>query len=277
MHRGSGLGNQLHRYVAVRTLALDKGYDFGMVASELFKGKDFMNLDMGSNFSFNDREIFFPYAIENGTGKVSITPAIYSWTEAGKGVGESRFGIKTWEEWNKNVYDPDINFVEDNTIIDGNFEDPRYFEHRLPEINEWLKTEPLLFNEQEDTCLIGFRGGEYYTVSELGLPKEYFDRAIIEMRKINPKMRFEVHTDDLELARKFFPDFIIFIRDIEINWRAMRYAKFAIIANSSFYVLPRLLADNDSWAITIAPRYWNRYNIKEWQYPQNFYKQFRYI
>ena len=124
----------------------------------------------------------------------------------------------------------------------------------------------------DNLCVIGFRGGEYYTVPELGLPKEYYDRSIAEMLRINPDMLFEVHTDDLELAKQFFPNYSC-IRDIGINWRSMRYAKYAIIANSSFYVLPRLL----NGGLTIAPRYFNRYNVKRWDYPQFYYKQFRYI
>lgn len=237
-HQGSGLGNQLFRYVATRVLAADKGYDFGFIYNpdgsgkeEGFKGDSFMKIDKGKDVSTIERR---------------------------------------WNEWNKYTYDPDFNFVEDNTIIDGSFEDERYFEHRLPEIDEWLKTDTMLMGD--NLCVIGFRGGEYYTVPELGLPKEYFDRAIVEMKKINPDMLFEVHTDDTELAKQFFPDYPV-IHDIGINWRSMRYAKHAIIANSSFYVLPRLL----NGGLTIAPRYWNRYNTKKWDYPQGFYKSFKYI
>ena len=85
-------------------------------------------------------------------------------------------------------------------------------------------------------------------------------------------MKFEVHTDDPELAKQFFPNDKI-IHDIDINWRSMRYAKYAIISNSSFYILPRLL----NGGLTIAPRYFNRYNVKRWDYPQSYYKSFQYI
>jgi hypothetical protein len=102
-----------------------------------------------------------------------------------------------------------------------------------------------------------------------------------EMLKINPNMKFEVHTDDEKLAKEFFQDFKI-VHDIGINWRSMRYAKYAIIANSSFYILPRLLAHQgfkNEWfdPITIAPRYWARHNTKIWSTPQNYYKKFTYI
>lgn len=207
-HRGSGLGNQLHRYVAARVLALDKVYEFSMVAPELFKGVAFMNLDMGKVFDA-------PWHIKYPEGKV--------WVE--------KRNIHLWEEKTP-YYNPEFNFIENNTIIDGEFQDERYFEHRFKEINEWLSPQAW-YADNPGTCLIGFRGGEFYTVPELGLPKSYFDQAIEMMRQINPKMKFEVQTDDPALARQFFPDFEI-VSDMKENWTKMRGFKYAIVANSSF-------------------------------------------
>ena len=246
-HSGSGLGNQLFRYIATRVLALDKGYDFSMVAPELFKGKDFMDLDMGNQK--------YPTMYVTGQPSGQVMP--------------SNVDIPQWFE-NTKYYNPDFNFIEDNTIIDGNFEDERYFGHRLDEIDKWLKVEPV--DIPDDLCIIGFRGGEYKGVPELFLPKEYWEKAMAEMLKINPKMRFEVRTDDPETAKEFFPDAHVF-HEIGMDWRSMRYAKHAIIANSSFFILPRLL----NGGVTIAPRWWNRYNTKQWDYPQSFYKSFTYI
>lgn len=257
IHPGSGLGNQLHRYVATRVLALDKGYDFHMIGYHAhFKGKDFMELD---------------------SGKTPIPHPMISLEQGGRIANRSE--IPSWEE-KTNYYNPGFNFVEDNTVIDGEFQDERYFSHRLEEINEWLKVEPI--DIPDDVCVIGFRGGEYYLYPELGLPKEYFEEGIKKMLEVNPKMKFEVHTDDYVLAYKFFPDYDI-ISDIALNWRSMRYAKHAIIANSSFYIFPRLLRHfdgNDISSIspkTIAPRYWARRNTKEWSMPQNYYKSFIYV
>jgi hypothetical protein len=89
-------------------------------------------------------------------------------------------------------------------------------------------------------------------------------------------MTFEVHTDDPELAQEFFPGYEC-IHDIKLNWRSVRYAKYAIIANSSFYILPRLLRHQEGEFFTIAPRYWARRNTEEWSMPQNYYKKFTYI
>ena len=259
-HSGSGLGNQLHRYVATRVLALDKGYEFSVVAPENFKGKDFMNLNFG-------KENNLLYTVESTTGKLNVVyPDQYN-----------ILGGKTWNwfEEKTNYYNPEFNFIEDNTIIDGEFQSTQYFGHRMKEIDEWLKVEST--SSPEDMCVIGFRGGEFYMFPELGLPKEYFDEGIRIMKEINPNMRFEVQTDDPKLARQFFPDYPI-VQDIAHNWRSVRSAKYAIIANSSFYILPRLLKHHENKdSLTLSPRYWARRNTKEWSRPDNFYRAFQYI
>jgi len=237
-HQGSGLGNQLHRYVATRVCAADKGYYFMMLNKGLFKGSEFMDLDMG----------------------VLAVPPHNEWFE--KKVVENGIDIRG--------YDPEFNFVPFQTVIDGEFQDERYWAHREGEVREWLKTETL--DIPDDVCVIGFRGGEYTIFPDLFLTKDYWDEAISMMKKINPNMKFEVHTDDPEIAKKFFPDYKC-IRDIGINWRSMRYAKHAIIANSSFYILPRWLRNG----LTIAPHFWARRNIKVWALPQNYYGRFHYI
>lgn len=247
-HSGSGIGNQLHRYVATRVLALDKGYDFSMVAPEFCKVKDFMNLDMGKQPSF-------AYHVKMPEGKV-VT------------------GLPFWEE-KTNYYNPEFNFIEDSAIIDGEFQDQRYFEHRMKEVNEWLKVEPI--DVPDNVCVIGFRGGEFSVFPDLYLTDDYWRQAMLEMISVNPGMSFQVHTDDVIEAKKFFPD-LECIHNPGINWRSVRYAKYSIIPNSSFYILPRLLAhDTTPGAVTIAPRYWARRNTKEWSMPQNYYKQFKYI
>src|SRR3990167_7441902 len=137
-HQGSGLGNQLFRYVATRVLALDKGYEFGMGNPHLFKGYEFMKLDMG-----------IPTEI--------VSADLKRFNE--KKIVENGVDIRS--------YDPEINFVEDNTIIDGELQDERYFGHRMKEINKWLKVE--LMNLPNDLCVIGFRGGEYSIFPDLFL------------------------------------------------------------------------------------------------------------
>lgn len=246
-HKGSGVGDQLFCYLAARVTAERLGVDFGMVGE--FKGDSFLKIDKGI-------PVPFEHTVEMPAGKIVV--------DAPFPVYEGQF-----------YYDPEFNFIQDNTIVDGcKVQDERYWED-YP-IHEWLQTEPL--KVPDDVCVIGFRGGEYYTDPRLGLPVTFYMEAIEDVLKINPQMKFEVHTDDVELAKQFFPKFNC-VHNVGINWRAMRYAKNAIIANSAFYIIPRLLCGDTVFMrpMTIAPRYWARRNIKEWSTPQNFYKSFQYV
>ncbi len=257
-HRGSGLGNQLHRYIATRVLALEKGYDFSMINQAGFKGKSFMNLDMGkpNEIAFKTKEPAGKVVQSNFWNKLPL------WEE--KKVIERGVDIRS--------YDPEFNFVDDNTIIDGEFQDERYFIHRAKDVNEWLKVEPL--DLPEDLCIIGFRGGEFASVRDLFLPPKYWEEAKQIMLEINPNMKFKVSTDDPKTAKEFFPNFEI-MTDMGEGWRSVRYAKYLIIPNSSFYILPSLL--NEYAKKIIAPRYWARRNTGVWALPQNYYSKFNYI
>ena len=242
-YKGSGLGNQLARYVMVRTIAADKGYEFGMVFPQDFKGSSFMNLDMG----------------------VPVKGLLYEFDEARE---LNQFGQDVRD------YDPKVKDIKDFTLVDGEFQGEKYYQHRLNDIREWLKlTKPNIYKDPR-TCVINFRGGEYVGVRDLFLPKEYWDRAIAEMRKIEPDMKFEVHTDDAETARKFFPDFPI-IQDMYQNWVAVNSATYLILSNSSFAILPALL--NRYQKKIIAPRFWAGYNKGYWQQKQCRYERFAYL
>lgn len=257
---GSGLGDQLFRFITVRTIAEEKGFHWAMDKYTRFKGDFFKNLEAS-----------------HPDVSLSEIPAILT-------------GYKEWHEkdvrdangFDIRSYDPEINFVEDNTIIDGSFEDDKYWGHNLANINKWLAVEPL--DVSDATCVVGFRGGEYATQPDLFLPKEYYDLA---MRIVGNK-QFIVHTDDTDMASEFFNYKIPVLANpklshsknlnMGINWRNMRYAKYAIIPNSAFFIIPRLLKHlEDPTAVTIAPRYWARRNTKVWARPACFYTPFLYI
>lgn len=254
LHPGSGLGNQLFRYVAIRTLAEDNGWDFGLIGPENFKGH-FMSLDMGAL-------VDIPYALETG-GKILPISSMASFAE--KRVEYAGVDVRG--------YDYDILSVEDNTIIDGEFQDEKYWGHRLPDISKWLHTEPLFM--PNDLCIIGFRGGEYKYTQDLYLPQSYWQKAIAMMREINPRMRFQAVTDDPEAAREMLPNDVKITHELAADWRSIRSARYLIIANSSFGILPALL--NNNVRKTIAPRFWGRHNTGVWATAQNYYGKFTYI
>lgn len=242
-HQGSGLGNQLFRYVATRTIAEDKGYEWGMLNPENFKGHFFKDFDFGKEVpqngmfdAFNEERVNHP----NGT--------------------------------DIRGYDEKIKFIHDNTIIDGEFQGQKYFEHRMDDIDKWIRVDPVSF--PSNTCVISFRGGEYVGVPSLFLTKAYWDNAIENMRKIKPDLAFRVITDDMETAKRFFPTIPV-THEIGNDWRAIRYAPYLILSNSSFAIFPTLLNKN---ATIIAPKYWARHNTSDgyWALEQNKYKGWYY-
>lgn len=265
-HEGSGLGDQLFRYITVRTLAEEKGFDWWMRYSENFKGEDFFQDFIYSSVS----------TLKGLDSKLEPQWNLY------KAFNEK--DVRDTQGNDIRSYDPEINFIEDNTIIDGSFEDSRYWGHNISNVSKWLAVEPL---EIDNTVsVVGFRGGEYYSDPNLGLPTEYFAEAMTRIPAVD---KFQVHTDDPFKARETFKGNIFEIVDNEkishskhsnmgFNWRSMRYAKYAIISNSSFFILPRLLKHfEDPTAITIAPRYWAGRNQKIWKRPACYYEPFTYV
>jgi hypothetical protein len=227
-HLGSGLGNQLFRFVGSKCLALDRGEEHAMIAPELFKGKDFMTLPI------NDAKL--DYSVQGQTGKVIVDDL--------KGI----------------------------TIVDAEFQSEADFMHRIDEVRTWLKVERL--EMPDDLCVISRRGGEYTLYTDLYLSNEYWGKAIKMMLEINPNMRFEVETDDPLSASLQFPTFSI-IKDIGHNWRAIRYAKYLIVGNSSFSILPSLV--NEDVKKIIAPKFHAGHNKGYWQEPNNCYNRYTYV
>lgn len=257
---GQGMGNQLHSMIATRIRALDLGVDFGIAHPERFKGSQFLDFDFG-------KEVVGGETLKEGDIPLTLPIGISNYYREKEFRDSSGVDIRG--------VDPEFFFIEDNTKLEGLFQSEQIWEHREQEVNEWLKVEPL--EMPDDLCVIGYRGGEFSIYPDLFLTPEYWTEGIRKMREINPNMRFEVHTDDRLLALSFFNGDlkmdIPVIHDIGLNWRSMRYAKYAIIANSSFGILPRWL----NKGITIAPRFWGRRNTKVWSLPQNFTKRFTYL
>lgn len=244
---GSGLGDSLFTYITTRVLALDKGWDFGFVGIENFKGSSFLNLDWG-------KPIGLKYHTEFPSGKLIIDEP------------------HNLIELNTSYFNPEVNFIEDGTVIDATCaQDERYWGHRLNEIREWLSTEPMRI--ESDVCVISLRGGEFRAIPDLILPKSYWDKCIKQMKQVNPDMKFIIHTDDLEWANILFPEYEA-VKDIGLNWRSIRYAKYAVLSNSAFGIIPSLIGDAK---LILAPRWWARYNLKTWINPQNWYKRFKYV
>lgn len=265
LYKGQGLGNQLACYITTRVIAKDRGYAFGIMHPERFKGADFLDLDFG-------------LPVTGGRGPEGGPPEIlpdgikYYYTERKIIHPESGADIRT--------YDKNLVSVLDNTKMDGLMQDERYIAHRKNEIREWLKVreEHECYDYADDnTCVINFRGGEYARHKDFFLNKEYWENAVKHMLKINPNFRFIVITDDVFTAKKFFPDFDVFHFSIAKDYVVIKNAHYLILSNSSFAWFPAWL--NENLKFCIAPKYWARHNISDgyWSLGYNITSGWHYL
>lgn len=183
-------------------------------------------------------------------------------------------GMKHWYKETTSDYDPNFTLIEDNTVVHGNLQSVDYFKHRKDEVRKWLKVEPI--EVSDDVCILNIRGGEYRWVPSFILPKSYWDRGIAFMKEQNPNMRFEIHTDDYSYAKEMFPEYNV-VSDIGVNWRTLNNAKYLLLSNSSFAILPVFLSLKAK--VVIAPKYFGRHNVSqgEWLLEQNIVDGFTYM
>ncbi len=124
LYNGQGLGNQLWSYVVTRTIALDRGFDFGIMGYEKFKGKDFLELDFGKK-------------VIGGSGPEGGPP-----TNLPEGIVIYYVEKDTWyEKYGCDIrdYDPGLLAIADNTKIEGYFQSEKFILHRRNEIRSWLR------------------------------------------------------------------------------------------------------------------------------------------
>jgi hypothetical protein len=103
LYNGQGLGNQLWCYVVTRTIALDKGFDFGIMSAEKFKGKAFLDLDFGKE-------------VKGGQGPEGGPPITLP-----DGITNYFVEKNTWYERYKcdiRDYDPTLIRISDNSKIE---------------------------------------------------------------------------------------------------------------------------------------------------------------
>lgn len=252
LHEGSGLGNQLWNYVVTRTIAYNKGYYFGIMGKEQYKGKNIIDIDFGGQYFSKP---FFSYQeslVRNEIG-IDITP-------------------------------PDKNLIniKDNTKISGIMQSMSYIKEHKILISDWLtiKIEKKTNNfSSDDICICHLRGGDYRGCSANSLMQPiYYKRAMDFMKQKNPNMKFYLISDDANLAKLYAGILGIDIigsmlldnpdpykashhigGNIEIDYAILNSAKNVIISNSTFAFWPVWTNKNNPYVI--APYRWFAHNL----------------
>lgn len=261
---GQGIGNQLFCYVTTRSIAHDRGLQFGIKDSGWSGDKRYnqngfywMDLDMGSLVPDN-MQVYYEQ--------------------------DKRLKLETcWHDMTHGCdirkYDLNLFNASDNTIIFGNMQDQKYFIHNKDLVKEWLKVKSEYDTYEytdDNVCVLNFRGGEYVGFHELYLERKYWIDAMNNMTKINPNMEFVVITDDIKASQDMLPKIPAYHFSVDKDYTIIKNAKHVILSNSTFPFFA--VFTSDTIENIIAPKYWARHNVSDgyWGSGQNLYSGWNY-
>jgi hypothetical protein len=261
---GQGIGNQLFCYITTRSIAHDRGLEFGIkdtgcIGDKRYNQNGFywMNLNMGSLVPDN-MQIY--YEIDK---RMKLETCVHDMTH---GCYISK-------------YDENLIDVSDNTMILGNMQDQKYFMHNKGLVKEWLKVKSEYDTYEytdDNVCVLNFRGGEYVGFHELYLGRKYWIDAMNNMSKINPNMEFVVITDDIKASQDMLPEIPAYHFSVDKDYTIIKNAKHVILSNSTFPFFA--VFTSDTIENIIAPKYWARHNVSDgyWGSGQNLYSGWNY-
>ena len=246
-YRGQGFGNQLWLYAVVRSASRKLSCDFSIISYHRFKGRNFLNLDPGQSLDYkssNRPNPNRPTFIENYITDKNLTLQNYS------------------------------NFIKVSSKIDGSFQIEELIQDDRDYYKTIFKVSQKITIDLANVCIINLRGGEYSGVPQLLLPREYYVKAMEMMKINNPNFEFKIITDDLKLAKSYFPELEVLSKHprsvaaiqarypsatkIQFDFSTLQNAGGLILSNSSF-----------SWwgawtncvaTQIIAPKFWSNYN-----------------
>jgi hypothetical protein len=272
------LGNHMWQYAVCRTIAEEKGYEWGINPSpshDYFQGKSqmtFMDVDFGKPLEGIIHEYHEPWKEITHVDRVNIT-----------------------------MLNPTLYEIQDNTILVGDksinpgavggiYQSEEYIIDRKEDIKKWftIKVEYSIGYDKilednnivldDDMCVINFRGGEYRNIPNVLLRREYWRDSINHMKSINPNMKFLLITDDITTANSFMPFPIQSLHiDVGFDFYVVNQAKWNIISNSTFGWWAVWI--NDKTKKIIAPKYWARHNVSDgyWATGDSYTKGFTYM
>ena len=257
---GQGIGNQLFCYVTTRSVAYDRGLEFGIKDTGWGGDKRYnqggfywFNLDMGSPVQ-EEMNVYYEQ-----DKRLKLDTCLHDMTHG----------------CDIRKYDSNLVNVPVNTMIYGNMQDEKYFLHNKELVKEWLKvkSEYDTYDYTDDNvCVLNFRGGEYVGHHELYLTRKYWTDAMNNMTKINPKMEFVSITDDINASQQMLPEIPAYHFSVDKDYAIIKNSKHVILSNSSFPFFA--VFTSDTIENIIAPKYWARHNVSDgyWSMAQNMYQ-----
>jgi hypothetical protein len=280
LYNGQGLGNQLWVYSVLRCLSKKLGYDFGIMSPNKFKGREFLDVDMGLSVSGGSGP--------EGGPPDSLPEEIYFYfTE--KKVNHPVTGTLI------SKMDKSILEIEDGTKIEGNLQAIGYIEEDKDYLRNCIRIKDdrnIKDYSADNICIIHIRGGDFLG-STAFLESSYYKNAVLQMKKINSEMNFLIVTDDVYYAKNILPEYEIVggsktgIQDLNkadhhqggpiwMDWSIIYNAKNLIISASSFSWWPAWLGNSKN---TIAPMFWGDFKKSDgyWSCGDSLIKGWNYL
>ena len=262
--RGQGIGNQLFCYVTARSIAHTRGLDFGVKDTGWSGDKRY------------NQSGFYWFDLDWGQ-EVPDGLDVYYEKEVRKKLNTCHHDMTVGCD--VRGYDQGLMDVPDNTIIFGNMQYEKYFDHNKELVKEWLKVKEEYDTYEymdDDVCVLNYRGGEYVGFHELYLTREYWLNAMENMTKINPNMKFVTITDDVKASQAMLPEIPAYHFTVDKDYAIIKNSKHVILSNSSFPFFA--VYTSDTIENIIAPKYWARHNVSDgyWAMSQNIYSGWTY-
>lgn len=269
------LGNHMWQYAVCRTVAQKLGYEWGINPSpsyDYYNGMNqmyFMDVDFGNSVVGDFTNFFEKWSHYQHNGdNVNITKLderVYSISDNTKLIGDNGAfgGIYQSEDYFIDIKEEVLTWFKINS------ERKIEYENKLKELGIVLN---------DDLCVINFRGGEYKSIPNVLLRREYWRDTINHMLSYNPNMKFILITDDADCAKSFMPfEIPAFHQDIGFDFYVVNQAKWLILSNSTFGWWAAWLNTNVNKIL--APKYWARHNISDgyWSVGDSYTRCFTYV
>lgn len=280
LYDGQGLGNQLWCYTVTRLIAEKNGYDFGIMSTNKFKGKEFINLDFGKT-------------VINGSGPEGGPPT--SLPDGIVNYYKENLVRHQFSGLDISPKDDNLIAIPDNTKIDGTMQSFEYVKNDRDKIVSYFKTSypTEILKYDDNVCIIHIRGGDFRNSSAM-LYSSYYTNAMNYFREKNKDIVFYIVTDDVNTARQILPSVEIIGSSVTnstdankashhlggpiwLDYAILNNAKNIIISASSFSWWP--VWTNQNNPNVIAPKYWaaHKLNAGYWSCGESLVDRWNYI
>ena len=274
------LGNHMWYYVICRIVAEKLGYEWGVKSQSMydyFGGMNqmyFMNVDFG-------KEVIITGKDPGGLWTFEGIPNRYS--------DINKQHTHNGDSCLINMYDGNVFNISDNTMVHMVSQSEDYLIDRKTDVIKWFEIDEryvIKYEEElkkldikldDNTCVINFRGGEFNSVPNLIPSRVYWENSINYMKGVNPNMEFIIISDDPQSASYYIPGVRCYHIDIGFDFYVVNKSKYLILPNSTFSWWAAWL--NQSSKLTIAPKYWGRYNVSNgyWSLGDSYTRSFMYM